>query len=67
MATNDGRRCRMASTRRDSGMTISMAINAWVDRHPYLGFLVFLGITFGLMALCGLSDGPDRVRALGGM
>lgn len=60
-------RCRMASTRRDSGMTISMAINAWVDRHPYLGFAIFLGIAFALMALCGLSDGPDRVRALGGM
>lgn len=67
MATSEGRRCRVASTRRDSGMTVSMALNAWVDRHPYLGFLIFLGIMFGLMALCGLSDGPDRVRALGGM
>lgn len=67
MATSDGRRCRMASTRRDSGMTISMAVNAWVDRHPIIGFVVFLGIMFALMALCGLSDGPDRVRALGGM
>lgn len=67
MATNDGRRCLMASTRRNSGMTISMAINAWVDRHPYLGFAALLAIAFGLMALCGLSDGPDRVRALGGM
>ncbi|WP_373602473.1 hypothetical protein [Parafannyhessea umbonata] len=57
----------MASTRRNGGMTLGMAVNAWVDRHPYLGFLVFLAITFGLMALCGLSDGPDRVRALGGM
>lgn len=67
MATSDGRRCRMASTRRNGGMTLGMAVNSWVDRHPYLGFLVFLAITFGLMALCGLSDGPDRVRALGGM
>lgn len=57
----------MASTRRNDGTKVAMAVNAWVDRHPYLGFLVFLGITFGLMALCGLSDGPDRVRALGGM
>lgn len=48
-------------------VTMGMAINLWVDRHPYLGFLVFLGIMFALMALCGLSDGPDRVRALGGM
>ena len=67
METSDGRRCRVASTRRDGGMTVAMAVNAWVDRHPYLGFLVFLGIMFALMALCGLSDGPDRVRALGGM
>ena len=49
------------------GETLGMAVNAWVDRHPYLGFLIFLGIMAGLMALCGLSDGPDRVRALGGM
>lgn len=47
--------------------TLGMAINLWVDRHPYLGFLVFLALTIALMALCGLSDGPDRVRALGGM
>lgn len=67
MATNDGRRCRMASTRRNGGMTLGMAVNSWVDRHPYLGFAIFLGIAFALMALCGLSDGPDRVRALGGM
>lgn len=49
------------------GVTLGMAVNSWVDHHPYLGFLVFLGIMAGLMALCGLSDGPDRVRALGGM
>lgn len=48
-------------------VTFAMALDAWVDRHPYLGFLIFLGIMFALMALCGLSDGPDRVRALGGM
>ena len=48
-------------------VTFAMALDAWVDRHPYLGFLAFLGIMAGLMALCGLSDGPDRVRALGGM
>lgn len=57
----------MASTRRNGGMTVAMAMNAWVDRHPYLGFAALLAIAFGLMALCGLSDGPDRVRALGGM
>lgn len=48
-------------------VTLGMAASVWVDRHPYLGFLIFLGIMFALMALCGLSDGPDRVRALGGM
>ena len=48
-------------------VTMGMAINLWVDRHPYLCFLVFLGIMFALMALCGLSDGPDRIAALGGM
>ena len=48
-------------------VTMGMAINLWVDRHPYLGFLVFLGIMFALMALCGLSDGPDRIAARGGM
>lgn len=48
-------------------MTLGMAVNSWADRHPYLGFAIFLGIAFALMALCGLSDGPDRVRALGGM
>lgn len=67
MATNDGRRCRMASTRRNGGMMLGMAVNSWVDRHPYLGFAALLAITFALMALCGLSDGPDRVAALGGM
>lgn len=49
------------------GETLGMAVNAWVDRHPYLGFLIFLVIMFALMALCGLSDGPDRIAALGGM
>ena len=48
------------------GATLGMAVNEWVDRHPYLGFLIFLGIMAGLMALCGLSDGPDRIAALGG-
>lgn len=57
----------MASTRRDGGTKVAMAVNAWVDRHPYLGFAALLAIAFALMALCGLSDGPDRVRALGGM
>ena len=66
MATNDGRRCRMASTRMNGGTKVAMAVNAWVDRHSYLGFAALLAIAFGLMALCGLSDGPDRVRALGG-
>lgn len=47
--------------------TLGMAINLWVDRHPYLGFLIFLGIMFAMMALCGLNDCGDRVRALGGM
>ena len=46
--------------------TLGMVVNEWVDRHPYLGFLIFLGIMAGLMALCGLSDGPDRIAALGG-
>ena len=49
------------------GGTLGMAINCWVDRHPYLGVAIFLGITFALMALCGLSDGPDRIATLGGM
>lgn len=48
-------------------VTFAMALDAWVDRHPYLGFLAFLGIMAGLMALVGLSDGPDRIAALGGM
>ena len=48
------------------GATLGMAVNAWVDRHPYLGFAIFLGIMFALMALVGLSDGPDRIAALGG-
>lgn len=48
-------------------VTFAMALDAWVDRHPYLGFLIFLGIMAGLMALCGLDDCGDRVRALGGM
>lgn len=46
--------------------TLGMAVNAWVDRHPYLGFAIFLALVFGLMALVGLSDGPDRIAALGG-
>ena len=46
--------------------TLGMAVNAWVDRHPYLGFAIFLALMFALMALCGLSDGPDRIAALGG-
>lgn len=49
------------------GETLGMAVNAWVDRHPIIGFAIFLGIMFALMALCGLSDGPDRIAALGGM
>ena len=48
------------------GVTLGMAVNAWVDRHPYLGFAIFLALVFALMALCGLSDGPDRIAALGG-
>ncbi|MDY4474906.1 hypothetical protein [Mitsuokella sp.] len=48
-------------------VTFAMALDALVDRHPYLGFLIFLVIMFALMALCGLSDGPDRIAALGGM
>ena len=49
------------------GETLGMAVNAWVDRHPYLGFLIFLGIMFALMALCGLDDCGDRIATLGGM
>ena len=47
-------------------VTLGMAVNAWVDRHPYLGFAIFLALMFGAMALVGLSDGPDRIAALGG-
>lgn len=46
--------------------TLGMAVNAWVDRHPYISFAIFLALMFGAMALCGLSDGPDRIAALGG-
>jgi hypothetical protein len=46
--------------------TLGMVGNAWVDRHPYISFLIFLALMFALMALCGLSDGPDRIAALGG-
>lgn len=49
------------------GETLGMAASAWVDRHPYLGFAIFIALVFGLMALCGLDDCGDRVRALGGM
>lgn len=48
------------------GATLGMAVNEWVDRHPYLGFCIFLALMFGAMALVGLSDGPDRIAALGG-
>ena len=48
-------------------VTLGMAINLWVYHHPYLGFAIFLALVFGLMALCGLDDCGDRVRALGGM
>ena len=47
-------------------VTLGLAVNAWVDRHPYLGFASFLALMFGAMALVGLSDGPDRIAALGG-
>ena len=46
--------------------TLGMTVNSWVDRHPYLGFAIFLALMFGAMALCGLSDGPDRIAARGG-
>jgi hypothetical protein len=49
------------------GVTLGMVVNSWVDRHPYLGFLAFLGIMFALMALCGLSDGPERAAQIGGV
>lgn len=49
------------------GETLGMAVNAWVDRHPYLGFVIFLALVFALMALCGLNDGPERAAQLGGM
>lgn len=52
---------------RRHGITAIMAINDFVDRHPYLGFAIFLAVAFGLMALCGLSDGPERAAQLGGM
>lgn len=41
-------------------------VTLWVDRHPYLAFCIFLALMFGAMALVGLSDGPDRIAALGG-
>jgi hypothetical protein len=47
--------------------TIGIAIGEFVDKHPYVSFLVFLGIMFALMALVGLNDAGDRVSALGGM
>ena len=47
-------------------VTLGMVVNSWVDRHPYIGFAIFLALVFALMALCGLSDGPDRIAALGG-
>ena len=46
--------------------TLGMVVNEWVDRHPYISFLIFIALMFALMALCGLSDGPDRIAALGG-
>jgi hypothetical protein len=46
--------------------TLGMAVNEWVDRHPYASFAIFLALMFGAMALVGLSDGPDRITALGG-
>lgn len=48
------------------GVTLGMAASGWVDRHPYLGFAIFLALVFALMALVGLNDGPDRIAALGG-
>ena len=48
------------------GATLGMAVNAWVDRHPYISFLIFIALMFGAMALVGLGDGPDRIAALGG-
>ena len=47
--------------------TIGIEIGEFVDAHPYVSFLMFLGVMFGLMALVGLNDAGDRVRALGGM
>lgn len=32
-----------------------------------MAFALFLAIMFGLMALVGVSDGPDRVNALRGL
>lgn len=46
--------------------TLGMVVNSWVDRHPYISFAIFLALMFGAMALVGLSDGPDRITALGG-
>ena len=42
-------------------------VSIWVERHPYKAFALFLAITFGLMALAGVNDGPDRVNALRGL
>lgn len=42
-------------------------VSMWVERHPYVAFALFLAIMFGLMALVGVNDGPDRVNALRGL
>lgn len=49
-----------------SRATLGMVVNEWVDRHPYVAFAIFLALMFGAMALIGMDDCGDRVRALGG-
>ena len=47
-------------------VTLGMAVNAWVDNHPYVAFAIFLAFMFGAMALIGMDDCGDRIAALGG-
>lgn len=48
-------------------VTLGVRIDDFANKHPFISFLVFLGIAFLLMALVGLNDCGDRVSGLGGM
>lgn len=45
--------------------TLGIIMGNFIDSHPYIAFLAFLGIAFGLMALVGLNDAMDRAIELG--